>query len=408
MQFTHSRLVRCLGVAAMVTAAPFVQGQAFNSGSTGADGPLNLTTPGTVVFDPVALGLHPAVDNVFNFTTINISTGVTVKLTSKVLTGPIYWLAQGAVTITGVIDASGETGYALTNNVIDRVSAAGGAGGYSGGLGGNGGSLLPTAGNGPGGSPGTITNNPATTPTIQYGGTFTGSQYLIPLIGGSGGGGGVTGGCGTYGPGGGGGGGAILIASSVSITLNNNSGTAINARGGNSGGPCGGVVPGGSGGAARLVAPAITLPNVAASIDVRGGSFGGGDGVVRLEAFTFTRISPTNDVGGRVITSTPFTVVPPSTAPSSIQVTSINGITINANPFSFPDATINTASPVTVNVQAQYIPLGTVPKIIVSSEAGTDVTVNCSPLTGTLQVSTCSAPITFATGGSRGFVKATW
>jgi len=46
MQFTHPRLVRCLALVAIVTSAAFAQTQTFNSGSTGADGALNLTTPG--------------------------------------------------------------------------------------------------------------------------------------------------------------------------------------------------------------------------------------------------------------------------------------------------------------------------------------------------------------------------
>jgi hypothetical protein len=87
-----------------------------------------------------------------------------------------------------------------------------------------------------------------------------------------------------------------------------------------------------------------------------------------------------------------------------------NGVTIpiNANPFSFPDATINSSTPVTVNVQGQFIPLGTLPQVIVMSETGPDQTINCSALQGTFQQSTCSVSITFPTGGSRGFVKATW
>src|SRR6202521_6065589 len=101
MQFTHPKLLRFLAVVAVITGAPFVRSQTFNSGSTGTDGPLNLMTPGIINFDPVALGLHPAVENVFNFTTINIAAGVTVNLTSKVLTGPVYWLATGNVTIAG-------------------------------------------------------------------------------------------------------------------------------------------------------------------------------------------------------------------------------------------------------------------------------------------------------------------
>src|SRR5215469_15475999 len=97
-----STIVGCLLVSVLCSAKVcFGQGQqTFNSGSNGSDGALNLTTPGTIYFDPKTFSppLNPAGDNIFNFTTINISAGVTVKLSSKVLTGPIYWLAQGAVT----------------------------------------------------------------------------------------------------------------------------------------------------------------------------------------------------------------------------------------------------------------------------------------------------------------------
>src|SRR4051812_44244551 len=75
--------------------------QTVSSGSNGSDGALNYTTPGTYYFDPKAFNppLNPAGDNVFNFTTINIASGVVVKVSSKILTGPVYWLAQGAVII---------------------------------------------------------------------------------------------------------------------------------------------------------------------------------------------------------------------------------------------------------------------------------------------------------------------
>src|SRR5215510_14154314 len=77
--------------------------QSVSSGSTGADGPLNLTTPGTIAFDPKTFNppLDPDGDNVYHFTTINIGVGVTVKLSSKILNGPVHWLAQGPVTIGG-------------------------------------------------------------------------------------------------------------------------------------------------------------------------------------------------------------------------------------------------------------------------------------------------------------------
>ena len=401
--------------------------QTFNSGSTGSDGALNYTTPGTYYFNPKTFSppLDPAGDNIFNFTTINITAGVTVKLSSAYLNGPVYWLAQGAVTIDGVLDLSGANGLDLSNNASLRVPAAGGPGGYSGGVGGNN-SITPPPrpGNGPGG--GTTWTGGA---FVQGGsGTFTGSPYLVPLIGGSGGGGGAVylgelGGPPSFGGGGGGGGGAILIASSVSIEYSG----LINANGGTGGSNLGrgsgcsyGCGGGGSPGAIRLVAPTISQKRSTTAVP---GACGTGSpttigtlaGNYRIEAFTFTPDSGLS-VCANTLTSNPLNITAPSTPPSSLKVvslvTSSGTIPINANPFSFPDAVINTSSPITVNVQAQYIPLGTIPNIIVFSEAfsdHSDQSVACSAgLQGTLAQSTCSASITFPVGGSRGFVKATW
>ena len=80
---------------AVLGAAPaFAQ---FSSGSTGKDGALSFTTPGTVVFDPVAMGIDASGDNIFNFTTINIVSGVTVQLVAhKLREKPVVWLATGA------------------------------------------------------------------------------------------------------------------------------------------------------------------------------------------------------------------------------------------------------------------------------------------------------------------------
>jgi len=189
---------------------------------------LNLTTPGVVLFDPKTFTppLNPAGDNIFNFTTINIASGVTLRLSGNNLTGPVYLLATGAVTINGTMDLSGAPGHPAGNNLSDRIPAAAGAGGYGGGVGGRRDSVNfpPGPGNGPGGSP--VTNNGA-------GGTFTGSQFLIPLVGGSGGAGNIftCGGPQLIGGGGGAGGGALLIASSASITVNG----TINANGGAAG-----------------------------------------------------------------------------------------------------------------------------------------------------------------------------
>src|SRR5712692_2344983 len=91
-----------VSVLCSVLSMQTAHSQTFNSGSTGADGALNLTTPGTVVFDPAALNIDTSGDNVFNFTTINIGPGVTVQLLNGQLRGKsVVWLASGAVTIAG-------------------------------------------------------------------------------------------------------------------------------------------------------------------------------------------------------------------------------------------------------------------------------------------------------------------
>ena len=354
--------------------------------------------------------------HVYNFTTINIASGSTLKLSGQIFPYPLYFLAQGAVTISGTLDLSGDSGQSLTNVATLRIPAAGGPGGYSGGVGGNtAGSYMAESGNGSGGgSAATALTTPAND------GKFTGSPYLIPLIGGSGGGGGLSNafvwsGCATncFGGSGGGGGGAILIASSVSITYSGFINASGGAPGSGFGTPGGTIGQGGSGssGAIRLVAPTISQTRGGDGPCLNGGTLAAA--VQRIEAFNFTS-DPSLGNCVTVKTSNPINVVTPSIPPSALKVvslvTSSGTIPINANPFSFPDAVINTSSPVTVNVQAQYIPTGTVPKIIVFSDSGAaDQSVLCSAgLQGTLAQSTCSASITFAIGGNRGFVKATW
>jgi len=373
--------------------------QTFSSGSTGADGPLTFTTPGTFTFDPKALNIDPEGDNVFNFTTITIGSGVTLKLTSKAVPGGIYWLASGDVQISGTIDLSGEDGLTLLSSTQSslRIPAAPGSGGYAGGLGGMTGGSPAQAGNGPGAGAG------ATSTSVRGGdGTFNGNQFLTPLVGGSGGGGGLSP-AGTFGGGGGAGGGALLIASSTRISWA--SGT-INADGGVCGGNCsaqGGG--GGAGGAVRLVAPTISGNN-GGSVVARGAraNIPSSNGIIRFEGFSVGGINSSP----AAIISTPLAVILPSTPPPTLKVTSINGVPINSNPFSFPDTTVNSSSPIVVSIEAHYIPLGTIPKVIVFSEVGPDQVVNASALSGTLAVSTATANITFPTGGSRGYVKATW
>lgn len=240
-------------LVALLAAAPdATRGQAFNSGSTGADGNLNVTANTTITL--------PA-SGVLNYGTVNVADGATVTFTRNALNTPVYILATGDITVAGTIDVSGSPG--STN---PSTGGLGGPGGFDGGDGGGAGQP-PGDGHGPGGGKagdarangtnnasagagayGTAPERPSTSDGVVYG-----SPLLIPLVGGSGGGGGT----GSPGRSGGGGGGAVLLASNTRIEITG----AVLARGGsnfdNPAQPNCGSTNGGSGGAIRLVAPVV-------------------------------------------------------------------------------------------------------------------------------------------------------
>src|SRR3989442_11149348 len=223
---TVSRLLLTLLCAgAMVSFVVTSAGaQTFSSGSTGADGAFNpaCTPPATSCTVTVNL---PA-SGIFNYTTVDIPFGVTVKYTGNAANTPVTILATGDVTISGRIFVNGEV--PGPSNSPGR----GGPGGFDGGMGGSPGlTLNGTPGLGPGGGQGgtpTTTNGRGGTGGFgtpgadsggpNLGGPAYGTPTLLPLIGGSGGGG-TASIAGSIGAGGGGGGGAILIASSGTITV---------------------------------------------------------------------------------------------------------------------------------------------------------------------------------------------
>jgi hypothetical protein len=318
----------------------------FSSGSTGANGPFNpsCSPPCTVTVTLPASGT-------FNYTTGNIPPGVTVKYTKN------------------------------TTNTGGGFGAAG-AQGQSG-------------------AP--LYCDPALTPPPPGpGGAAYGHPALLPLLGGSGGGGGA-GGFGYTGGGGGGGGGALLVASSGTITFTG----VITANGG--GGGAGlysgtaGAGGGGSGGGVRLVATTIT--GTGGSINVNGGpkgigtgnAFNGGDGGVgriRVEAYTLSA-------------SIVFSTYPSLTLPGSTTVTNNPTLTISAvggvappgSPaasYGNPDVLLvnTTTNPVTVNLSATNIPVGTTVTVRVIPQEGASSTVTSTALSGTLASSTATATIT--------------
>jgi hypothetical protein len=365
--------------------------QSFPSGSTGADGALNITTAGVTIFTTPPVGGG----SVYNFTTINIASGSTLKLSGSVFPGPIYFLA----TIAGTIDLSGQGG-SVPASSAQRIPTTGcgwirwGRCFMLRGFAATG--ARPVGWRHPGQLYGCTYN-------AAGAGGFSGNQFLVPLIGGSGGGG--------YSGSGGAGGGALLIASSVSITV---TGT-ITANGGSGASNSGG----GSGGGIRLVAPAFAGTG---AVTAAGGGAGfnvincgsqsnpGGSGVVRLEFFQSTF---TGTTAGNLYTATPVNLfVPAATSQPSIMVTSIGGVAVPASPtgsFTVPDVTVNSSAPLTVNISASNIPLGTIPTVYFSTENFPDQKITATAgLAGSVAASTTTATVTLNPGYSIGYVTATW
>ena len=248
---------------------------AFDSGSDGSYGALNITNIGTNYVTMPA-------DGIFRCTTINVATNCVLKFTNNALNTPVYLLAQSNIVIDGVIDVSGQDGQ--TNGNAPTIP---GPGGFSGGPAGTA-SLSNGSGQGPGagqhdthygfgGSFGSLGYYSGNNSSSIYG-----NHLLVPLIGGSGGGGSLFYGASTVDASGGAGGGAVLLASSVCVT---NRGV-IRAKGGN------GInhtyySGGGSGGGVRIIAPVVSITG---SIDVSGGTNSilssqgyGGNGRVRID-----------------------------------------------------------------------------------------------------------------------------
>lgn len=418
-------------VLMLMAAMPVGIVHGFDSGSTGVDGPFTPSANITLTIPP---------SGIFNFTTITIPAGVTVTFAKNATNTPVIMLASGSVSIAGTIDVRGGAGAAAGtagNGSVtdDGVPGEGGPGGFRGGAGGLGGgfggSLGVRGGDGVGPGGGNGGSLTAGSPQSGGGGSFAtvgftstdgnlqssatagpvyGTSRLLPLVGGSGGGGGG-GGSGFNGAGGGGGGGTLLLASSGSINFI--SGSSILADGGaggiSLGTGCGGSGGQGSGGAIRLIATTISGTG---SVFARQGGFnasgqrcdnlpggGGGDGRISLEATTilFTGTSTPNYLPG-----TPGQVFAPGLP--TLTITSVGGVTAPAAPsgsFATPDITlpIGTTSPVTVNLAATNIPVGTVISVTRFLERGAKAAVNSTGLSGAdASATTATASIALSSG----------
>ena len=104
--------------------------------------------------------------------------------------------------------------------------------------------------------------------------------------------------------------------------------------------------------------------------------------------------------------------LPPTTSGvASVNVTSINGVAVPANPggsIAFPDVTFGSAGAVKVNIAASNIPTGTVVNLTLVPENGSVVTATCAALTGTVASSTSTCSATFPAGSSLVYAIASW
>lgn len=412
---------------------------AFDSGSTGVDGAFTPTVNTQLQLPP---------DGIFNFTNVNIPSGVTVTFAKNATNTPVTILASGNVTINGTVDVSGSNspgvGTAGNGNPgDDGLPGIGGPGGFDGGAGGdvngNRGAMTglgPGAGRGGAGSTSTsfncgggganygdssATNARAffTTTNCRFNandnssgteGAAYGSATLLPLIGGSGGGGGGAGDV-FSGSGGGGGGGAILIAASGTVTI---SGT-IRANGGTPGssaGPtekaAGATGGGGSGGAIRIIATALAgngtiqanrggEPSVNGSRFVSSNGGIGGFGRIRLEADTITFSSNTVPTFSFAAPQDVFVPGLPS-----LRITSVAGLAAPAAPTGSADIILpaDTPNPVTVQFASSGVPLGNTVQLTVTPSGALPVSVLSNALSGDIANASASASIELPQGPS--------
>lgn len=302
-------------------------------------------------------------DGAWNFSTIHVPLGITVKFAPNEQNTPVRWLATGDVLIEGTIDVSGESGGEYTPTT---GAAPGGPGGFAGGRGGlainQSGSASGTPGEGPGGgNPGTASSS-AGEPG-RFAGAY-GNPYLQPLIGGSGGGGGQS--LETDdGFNGGGGGGALMISSSRDIWVNG----AILANGGAGAdtlfgsGRAGGN---GSGGAILLRADRISGSGLVRAL---GQGQPGTEGRIRLEAYYRPLANATAPTS---VNSVPV-LDRALTNNATLRIVSVDGVPVPNSPGGntlVPDVIFTNPNPVNILVSANSIPDNTAIRLRVTTALG--------------------------------------
>jgi hypothetical protein len=321
MEMTLKDILLCIVLSVFLTPVT-ICAQTFSSGSTGADGALDLSTA-SCSQSIFGCQLQVPESGIFNFTTVNIPVGATLSFIPNLRNTAVVILAQGTVMVRGTIQISGGRDYVHQT----LMTTAAGPGGFAGAKPGH-------NGFGPGGGN-----------TADIRGRWVGPLSLVPIIGGSGA-------MGFSNLSGGGGGGAITMASSTSITLPIEG--QILALGDTSTNTATGA-----GGAIRLVANSI---NVGGSLQAHAFS-DGHPGMIRLEAPAGS-LSFTGSANPIPIISTTINpqIVASNTTPT-LAITSVGGFPVGYT-AGRPDVVDlilpnQLADPINVVVQASNVPVGT-------------------------------------------------
>jgi hypothetical protein len=347
MRTSMGELKILIAIVCFVLLPVSVDAQTFSSGSTGADGALDLSTLNC----PINIcQVQLPESGILNFTTVNIPLGKELRFKNNSRNTPVTLLAQGPITVAGSIDVSSV--YIFGSGVCGGTFERLGPGGFRGAL---------PSGFGPGG--GTVN---------QQNGKWVGPLSLVPIVGGSGGW--------NIGDGGG----AIVIASSSSITI-----TGSVTASGSTFSSCGG--PSGSGGAIRLVANSITISGILSAC-----GFSNNCGVIRIEAPDGQR-NFTGTATPAAVLSTINPIVLPSAAPL-LTIASIGGFSVpsySGSRFDTVDLLLpnQLSDPISIVITANNIPVGTQVEVRPVRNSS-NATFNPGTLAGTSQNSTATATIT--------------
>lgn len=397
----------CIVLGAFAASVASAQ---VNSGSDGSDHFLNVTSSRAIDLSLAASAAwnapSPVAGNgvydaakwavVFKYDSVYVAAGQTLTFLNHPAGAPVVWLVRGNVRIDGTVDLSGTAG--ITGGGAPTIP---GPGGFAGGRGYMSTASLPGAGQGPGGGRVTDWVNGGGGKGGNYatdggsGAALYGNLKIVPLMGGSGGSGGAH----PSAPSGGAGGGAILMVSDGVVAVTG----AVLANGGASACHLSGA---GSGGAIRIVAAAISGTG---SLFAKAGVVNNcntspwpyqyaGTGRIRLEANSFAgyaaNVDPVPiqqsgiDAGGAVLW--------PSTSSPSVQIVSVAGVSVPANPLGIlgpGDATISAVDSVAVQLACTNVPSNATVSVHVSPKAGADQVVPATFQSGSTASSTWRAVV---------------